>query len=99
MLRRCSTPCWLVARPDLPDTRTAARALGPASGGSCCPGLAVAADACGGVWHDALPWALVPAGLPALVDRRPVVTPSRLIAELVPPPRFDAVRFASYHPD
>jgi cell division protein ZapE len=34
-----------------------------------------------------------------LSTRRPQVEPSRLVAELVPPPRFDAVRFATYRPD
>ncbi|MDQ4008804.1 MAG: cell division protein ZapE [Actinomycetota bacterium] len=34
-----------------------------------------------------------------LVDRDPRVPPDRLIAELVPPPRFDAVRFETYRPD
>jgi cell division protein ZapE len=35
----------------------------------------------------------------ALAQRRPVVPTERLIAEMVPPPRFDAVRFATYIPD
>jgi cell division protein ZapE len=34
-----------------------------------------------------------------LVDRLPQVSADRLIAELVPPPRFDAVRFSTYRPD
>ncbi|WP_256789219.1 cell division protein ZapE [Frankia sp. AvcI1] len=34
-----------------------------------------------------------------LVDRRPQVRPEELVAALVPPPRFDAVRFAGYLPD
>jgi cell division protein ZapE len=34
-----------------------------------------------------------------LVDRNPVVAADRLVAELVPPPRFDAVRFETYLPD
>ena len=33
-----------------------------------------------------------------LVDREPVVAPSTLVAGLVPPPRFDAVRFSTYEP-
>lgn len=33
-----------------------------------------------------------------LVDRVPSVAPERLLQELVPPPRFDAVRFETYHP-
>jgi cell division protein ZapE len=37
--------------------------------------------------------------MPALADRHPTVTPGRLLAELAPPPRFDAVRFESYLPD
>ncbi len=37
--------------------------------------------------------------VPRLVDRQPVVEPGRLVADLVPPPRFDAVRFATYLPD
>jgi cell division protein ZapE len=34
-----------------------------------------------------------------LVDRSPQVPADRLVAELVPPPRFDAVRFETYRPD
>ena len=34
-----------------------------------------------------------------LVDRRPSVSPERLIAQLVPPPAFAGVSFDSYHPD
>jgi cell division protein ZapE len=34
-----------------------------------------------------------------LVDRDPVVAPDELIAAMVPPPRFDAVRFATYLPN
>jgi cell division protein ZapE len=34
-----------------------------------------------------------------LVERDPRVPPDRLIAELVPPPRFDGVRFETYRPD
>ena len=34
-----------------------------------------------------------------LADRDPRPDPQRLLAELVPPPRFDAVRFDSYRPD
>ena len=34
-----------------------------------------------------------------LVDREPVVPPETLVAGMVPPPRFDRVRFASYEPD
>jgi cell division protein ZapE len=37
--------------------------------------------------------------LPRLADRDPAVGPERLVAELIPPPRFDAVRFATYLPD
>ena len=33
-----------------------------------------------------------------LVDREPVISPDELITGLVPPPRFDAVRFATYRP-
>ncbi|KWX00383.1 ATPase [Carbonactinospora thermoautotrophica] len=36
---------------------------------------------------------------PALCERHPAVPPERLIAEMVPPPRFDAVRFDTYIPD
>ena len=36
---------------------------------------------------------------PTLVGRRPQVGADRLIADLVPPPRFDQVRFASYLPN
>ncbi len=34
-----------------------------------------------------------------LVDRRPTVSPQRLIAQLVPPPTFADVSFESYRPD
>ena len=34
-----------------------------------------------------------------LVDRDPRVSPDRLVGELVPPPRFDEVRFDTYRPD
>jgi cell division protein ZapE len=34
-----------------------------------------------------------------LVDRYPQVAPDRLVAELVPPPRFAPVRFETYQPD
>jgi cell division protein ZapE len=34
-----------------------------------------------------------------LVDRVPVVPPEALVAEMVPPPRFDTARFATYVPD
>ena len=34
-----------------------------------------------------------------LVDRRPTVSPERLIAQLVPPPTFTGVSFESYRPD
>jgi cell division protein ZapE len=34
-----------------------------------------------------------------LTARRPEVAPERLVAELVPPPRFDAERFSTYRPD
>jgi len=41
----------------------------------------------------------VPPAPPALADRHPHVPPDRLVAEMVPPPRFDAVRFETYLPD
>src|ERR1700761_3363186 len=34
-----------------------------------------------------------------LVDRRPTVSPERLIAQLAPPPTFADVSFATYRPD
>ncbi len=34
-----------------------------------------------------------------LVDRTPAVRPGALVASLVPPPRFDGVRFGTYVPD
>lgn len=34
-----------------------------------------------------------------LIDRRPAVSPERLVAQLVPPPTFAGVSFESYHPD
>ncbi len=37
--------------------------------------------------------------VPRLVDRRPQVAPERLVAELVPPPRFADVRLETYQPD
>ncbi|WP_372516025.1 cell division protein ZapE [Streptantibioticus silvisoli] len=40
------------------------------------------------------------AGAPvSLCERQPQVPADRLVAELVPPPRFDAVRFDTYRPD
>ncbi len=41
----------------------------------------------------------MPADVPRLVDRRPEVASDRLVAELVPPPRFATVRFETYDPD
>ena len=38
-------------------------------------------------------------GAPSLTERRPVVPPARLLAELVPPRHFAAESFASYRPD
>ncbi|ABK72065.1 cell division protein ZapE [Mycolicibacterium smegmatis] len=38
-------------------------------------------------------------GVASLSDRRPSVTPERLVAELVPPPTFADVSFDSYRPD
>ncbi len=35
----------------------------------------------------------------SLVDRRPEVAPGSLVAAMVPPPRFDGARFATYVPD
>ncbi|MFR9673208.1 cell division protein ZapE [Streptomyces sp. TR02-1] len=35
----------------------------------------------------------------SLASREPRVPPERLVAEMVPPPRFDAVRFDTYIPD
>ena len=37
--------------------------------------------------------------VPRLSDRLPVIEPAELIASLVPPPRFDRVRFDTYVPD
>jgi cell division protein ZapE len=34
-----------------------------------------------------------------LIDREPVVPAETLVASMVPPPRFDAVRFSTYEPD
>ena len=34
-----------------------------------------------------------------LVDRHPTVSPERLIAQLIPPPPFAEVGFATYRPD
>nr|WP_307795444.1 cell division protein ZapE [Actinacidiphila acididurans] len=39
------------------------------------------------------------AGAIALSERTPQVEPGRLVADMVPPPRFDAVRFETYVPD
>ncbi|MFE3033930.1 cell division protein ZapE [Streptomyces canus] len=36
---------------------------------------------------------------PSLCDREPHVPADRLVAEMVPPPRFDSVRFDTYIPD
>lgn len=35
----------------------------------------------------------------SLCDRAPLVAAERLVGEMVPPPRFDSVRFATYVPD
>jgi len=43
--------------------------------------------------HDAATTAI------ALTERRPMVSPDRLVAEMVPPPRFAGVSFGSYLPD
>ena len=45
---------------------------------------------------DAHPIADAPVSLCA---REPHVPADRLVAEMVPPPRFDSVRFENYHPD
>lgn len=37
--------------------------------------------------------------VPRLSDREPTIDPDELIASLVPPPRFDDVRFGTYLPD
>lgn len=39
------------------------------------------------------------AGPQSLCAREPRVPAERLVAEMVPPPRFDAVRFDTYNPD
>ena len=41
---------------------------------------------------------LLDTAIPTLVGRRPAVGADRLIADLVPPPRFDQVRFSTYVP-
>jgi len=50
-----------------------------------------------------VPAADLPADRPtdaiALSDRQPVVPADRLVAEMVPPPRFMGARFATYLPD
>ena len=38
-------------------------------------------------------------GVARFVDRRPAVSPERLIAQLTPPPAFADASFAGYHPD
>ncbi|WP_343601476.1 cell division protein ZapE [Mycobacterium sp.] len=38
-------------------------------------------------------------GVARLVDRQPTVSPQRLIAQLLPPPTFARVSFATYRPD
>ena len=40
-----------------------------------------------------------PSDVAHLIDRRPSVTPERLVAQLVPPPTFADVSFDSYRPD
>ncbi|MGQ4418349.1 AFG1/ZapE family ATPase, partial [Streptomyces sp. SAS_269] len=42
---------------------------------------------------------LTDAGPLSLAAREPHVPADRLVAEMVPPPRFDSVRFATYLPD
>src|SRR5271166_2624937 len=41
----------------------------------------------------------MPGPVAHLVDRRPTVSPERLIAQLTPPPTFADASFAGYHPD
>jgi cell division protein ZapE len=41
----------------------------------------------------------VPVPAPRLVDREPVVPAKSLVASMVPPPRFDDVRYETYQPD
>lgn len=43
--------------------------------------------------------ALTEAGPLSLCEREPHVPADRLVAEMVPPPRFDSVRFSTYIPD
>src|SRR5215207_5052231 len=64
------------------------------SSGRSCPG--VGKMRCTGESHQTRSLARMPA---RLVDRRPEVSAETLIAELVPPPRFDGVRFETYVPD
>ena len=47
----------------------------------------------------ATPDGRLPGALPSLTERRPVVTPDRLLAELVPPRHFADASFDSYVPD
>src|ERR1700757_4758655 len=61
------------------------RRIIPAGGGGARMTAPPPADATGGVAH--------------LVDRRPTVSPERLIAQLTPPPTFAEASFGSYHPD
>ena len=65
------------------------------------------------VWHGAIAWVTVSSSSTtasgsdpiaeaaplSLCAREPHVPADRLVAEMVPPPRFDAVRFATYIPD
>ena len=38
-------------------------------------------------------------GVARLVDRRPTVSPERLVSQLTPPPTFADASFTGYHPD
>ncbi|MFI6156946.1 cell division protein ZapE [Kitasatospora sp. NPDC051170] len=46
-----------------------------------------------------VPGSATPGSPIALTDRRPVVPAERLVAEMVPPPRFSQVSFGTYIPD
>jgi len=68
-----------------PDSSTGTAAPGAAADTASADGRAAAGPAASGVV--------------ALCDRRPVVPADRLIAEMVPPPRFGEARFSTYIPD
>lgn len=109
--RRCGRPCPTSSRrsePGAADSRRGGRRhrWGHRGASARTGGSPVRLD--GGRVRDGLEWDIVsvspaePASSSSPVSlcaREPRVAAERLVAEMVPPPRFDSVRFATYVPD